>query len=119
MINNLSQNSRGIRSNGTCLISSTKRALQPDLGYNFLIVLAVLSVVVVVNAAECTKLFNLAHSYLTTNNVAAPVLAVVVDVVDGGVEVVPEPPGPGPSRLDVDRQEILVRSAGYRQAVVF
>ena len=72
-----------------------------------------------VNAAECTKLFSLSHSHLKTNNVAAPCLAVVVDVVDRGVEVVPEPPCPGPSRLDVDRQEILVRSAGYRQAVVF
>ena len=101
------------------LISSSERPLQPDLGYNFLIVLAVFSVVVVVNAAQCTKLFSLSHFNLKTNNVAAPCLAVVFDVVDRGVEVVPEPPGPWPSRLDVDRQEILVGSAGYRQAMVF
>ena len=101
------------------LISSSERPLQPDLGYNFLIVLAVLSVVVAVNAAEGTKLFSFYHCNLKTNNVAAPCLAVVVDVVDRGVEVVPEPPCPGPSRLDVNRQEILVGSAGYRQAVVF
>ena len=49
---------------------------------------------------------------------ASPLLAIVVDVVDGGVEVVPESPGPGAARLDVDRQEVLVGSASYRQAVV-
>ena len=28
--------------------------------------------------------------------------SIVVDIVDGGVKVVPEPPGPGAARLDVD-----------------
>ena len=33
---------------------------------------------------------------------ASPLLAIVVDVVDGGVEVVPESPGPRAARFDVD-----------------